>query len=190
MRQQIEHGGVPRLRAPDDTRRSYLALVDPTLGCDATFGSVGNDVVLIVALTPTRRLLFVPTLVGAASAGLELPAGFVDAGEPPLRAAARALYAETGYRGAAVREADQPACAPRTVGGGAFRVCLVTAARPDRALPDTPPACDPRRIQDVALPAVYAPAFLAALRVPWTAGPRPPAAGAGGYRQARVTGGA
>ena len=166
MRQRPERGGAPRSRALDDARRGYLTLVDPTLGCDATFGSVNNDVVLIVALTPARRLLLVQTMEGVAPAGLELPAGFVDAGEPLPGAAARELYVETGYRGAAAREADQPAGRPRTVGGGVFRVCLVTAAWPDNAVPRAAPGA--RRLREVALPDVYAPAFLAALHVPGT----------------------
>ena len=49
----------------------------------------GGAIVLIVALMPTRRRLFVPTPADVAPAGLELPAGFVDAGEPLPRAAAR-----------------------------------------------------------------------------------------------------
>jgi len=168
MRQRPERGGAPRSRALDDARRGYLTLVDPTLGCDATFGSVNNDVVLIVALTPARRLLLVQTMEGVAPAGLELPAGFVDAGEPLPGAAARELYVETGYRGAAAREADQPAGMPRTAGGGVFRVYLVTAARPDRDLRHAPRGGGGRRGRVVALPDVYAPAFLAALRVPGT----------------------
>ncbi len=162
MRQRLARGGVPALRAPDDARRGQITLVNPTLGCDATFGSVCNDVVLIVALTRTRRVLLVRTMVGAAPAGLELPAGFVDRGESLPCAATRELYAETGYEGTAARVADLTPCTPRTAGGGAFRVCLVMDARPDEA------AVRMARVREIALPTVYAPAFLAALRAPGT----------------------
>jgi len=160
MRPRLERGGVLALRAPDDARRGQIALVDPTLGCDATFGSVCNDVVLIVALTRTRRVLLVRTMAGATPDGLELPAGFVDRDESLPRAATRELYAETGYEGTAARVADLTPCTPHTAGGGAFRVCLVTDARPDMA------AVRMARVREIALPTVYAPAFLAALRTP------------------------
>ncbi len=55
--------------------------------------------VVVAALTPARELLLVRQFrYPTGEVLLELPAGKLDAGEPPLACAARELAEETGYR--------------------------------------------------------------------------------------------
>jgi 8-oxo-dGTP pyrophosphatase MutT (NUDIX family) len=56
------------------------------------------DWVNIVALTPEQKIVLVNQYrFGIRQATLEIPAGLVEAGEPPLQAAQRELREETGY---------------------------------------------------------------------------------------------
>ena len=57
-----------------------------------------EDWVNIVALTPAREIVLVEQYrFGTGKVSLEVPAGVVDPGEPPLETAKRELLEETGY---------------------------------------------------------------------------------------------
>jgi ADP-ribose diphosphatase len=65
---------------------------------DDYFVSERPDVVLVFALTPDERVVFVRQWKQGRRAFLtELPGGMCDPGEPPLETAARELLEETGY---------------------------------------------------------------------------------------------
>ncbi|MEK6222581.1 MAG: NUDIX hydrolase [Chloroflexota bacterium] len=58
----------------------------------------GNDWVNVVALTPEKKILMVRQFrFGVQAETIEIPAGMVEPGEPPLQAAVRELQEETGF---------------------------------------------------------------------------------------------
>lgn len=58
----------------------------------------GNDTINVIALTPDNELVMVRQLrFGISRQIVELPAGFIDHAEAPIKAAQRELVEETGY---------------------------------------------------------------------------------------------
>lgn len=83
-------------------RRDRCRLPDGRLASDHYFLEL-RDAAIVVALTAERRVLLAREYKhGAGDVHFTLPAGFIEAGEPPEAAARRELTEETGYTAAAV----------------------------------------------------------------------------------------